>query len=106
MDVQTPEDRRRVGVRGSGAVTRIGSGGLAEGQDALFPQGGAKAVSPFLALQMFGGAGSCNVAIDLGVTGFSTSNADSCASGTIAIGHACNAIRRGDADVILAGGAE
>ena len=34
-------------------------------------------------LQMFVGAGTCNTAIQLGLTGYSTSNADSCASGTM-----------------------
>jgi 3-oxoacyl-[acyl-carrier-protein] synthase II len=55
---------------------------------------------------MFVGAGSCNVAIELGLMGYSTSNADSCASGAIAIGNAWNAVRRGDAEVMLAGGSE
>ena len=46
------------------------------------------------------------MAITLGLTGYSSSNADSCASGPIAIGNAWNAIRRGDADVMLAGATE
>ncbi len=55
---------------------------------------------------MFGGAASCNIAIELGVTGPNSTNAMSCASGTIAIGEAFHAIRDGKADVMLAGGAE
>ncbi len=55
---------------------------------------------------MFGGAGSCTVAIELGITGPAVANADSCASGVIAIGEAARAIREGRAHVILAGGAE
>jgi 3-oxoacyl-[acyl-carrier-protein] synthase II len=97
------EDKTQVGVCIGSA---LGGAGWAEQQHAQFLAEGLRAVSPILALQMFVGAGSCNLAIALGVTGFSTSNADSCASGSIAIGNAWHAILRGDADVMLAGGAE
>jgi 3-oxoacyl-[acyl-carrier-protein] synthase II len=55
---------------------------------------------------VFAGAASCNIAIELGVTGPNSTNAMSCASGTIAVGDAFRAIRDGRADVMLAGGAE
>lgn len=97
------EDRTRIGVCIGSA---LGGAGWAEEQHAKFLAEGPRAVSPVLALQMFVGAGSCNTAIELDLTGFSSSNADSCASGTIALGNAWNAIRHGDADVMLAGGAE
>ncbi len=97
---ETPE---RVGVCIGSA---LGGAAWAEQQHAVFITEGPRAVSPLLALQMFVGAGSCNVAIAFGLTGYSTSNADSCASGPIALGNAWNAIRRGDADVMLAGGSE
>jgi len=84
----------------------LGGAAFAERQHAAYLEGGPRVVSPMLALQMFVGAGSCNAAIELGLTGYSTSNADSCASGPIAIGNAWHAIRRGDVDVMLAGGAE
>lgn len=97
------EPQERVGVCIGSA---LGGAAFAEHQHAAYLESGPRVVSPMLALQMFVGAGSCNVAIELGVTGYSTSNADSCASGPIAIGNAWHAIRRGDADVMLAGGAE
>ena len=97
------EKSERVGVCIGSA---LGGASWAEEQHRNFLNGGAREVNPALALQMFVGAGSCNTAIELGLQGYSSSNADSCASGTIAIGNATHAIRRGEADVMLAGGAE
>lgn len=97
------EDRTRVGVCIGSA---LGGAAFAERQHQQFLLGGMRCVEPHLALQMFVGAGSCCTAILLGLTGYSTSNADSCASGTIAIINALRAIQRGDADAMLAGGAE
>ena len=79
---------------------------MAESQHARYVEGGIRAVDPALALMVFAGAASCNVAIEFGVTGPNSTNGMSCASGTIAIGDGFRAIRRGDADVMLAGGAE
>ena len=59
-----------------------------------------------LALAVFGGSSSCNIAIEFGITGPNATNAMSCASGTIAIGEAFRRVRSGEADVMLAGGAE
>jgi 3-oxoacyl-[acyl-carrier-protein] synthase II len=59
-----------------------------------------------LALCVFGGAASCNIAIELGVSGPNSTNAMSCASGTIAIGEGYRLIREGYADVMITGGAE
>ena len=84
----------------------LGGIGFAEEQYPNFLQGGIRGVNPALALSVFSGAGSCNIAIEFGFTGYTTANSDSCASGPIAIGNALNAIRRGDADVMLAGGVE
>jgi 3-oxoacyl-[acyl-carrier-protein] synthase II len=55
---------------------------------------------------VFGGAASCNVAIELGVQGPNTTNAMCCASGTIAIGEGFRQVRDGYADVMISGGAE
>jgi 3-oxoacyl-[acyl-carrier-protein] synthase II len=65
-----------------------------------------KDVDPSLALMVFGGASSCNIAIEFGVMGPNSTNAMSCASGTIAIGEAFRQVRDGYADVMLGGGAE
>jgi 3-oxoacyl-[acyl-carrier-protein] synthase II len=88
----------------------IGSalGGVAYGEEqhAGYVARGTRGVSPTLALAVFGGAGASNVALDLGLTGPSVGNANSCASGAMAIGQAFHAIRDGTVDLALAGGAE
>lgn len=97
------EDRDRVGAM---MGTALGGVGMAEREHAHYMAGGLRAVDPALALMVFAGAASCNVAIEFGVSGPNSTNGMSCASGTIAVGDAFRAIRRGDADVMLAGGAE
>ena len=88
----------------------IGSalGGVAYGEEqhAAYVVGGVRAVSPTLATAVFGGAGASNVAIDLGIRGPAVGNANSCASGAVAIGQAFQAVRAGMVDVAVAGGAE
>jgi 3-oxoacyl-[acyl-carrier-protein] synthase II len=86
--------------------TALGGIGYAESQLAVFLQRGLREVDATLALSVFGGASSCNIAIELGVMGPNSTNAMSCASGTIAIGDAFRQIRDGYADVMIAGGAE
>ncbi len=97
------EDSDRVGVM---MGTALGGIGYAEEQLAVFLTQGLRDVSTTLALAVFGGASSCNIAIELGLHGPNSTNAMSCASGTIAIGDAFRQIRDGYADVMLAGGAE
>lgn len=97
------EDKDRIGVM---MGTALGGVGMAEEQHARYVEGGVRAVDPGLALMVFAGAASCNVAIAFGVSGPNSTNGMSCASGTIAIGDGFRAIVRGDADVMLAGGAE
>jgi len=97
------EDRERIG---SMMGTALGGIGYAEEQLAVFLTQGIKAVDPSLALAVFGGAASCNIAIEFGISGPNSTNAMSCASGTIAVGEAFRQIRDGYADVMIAGGAE
>lgn len=97
------EDRDRVGAM---MGTALGGVGYAEGQYPNYLREGVRGVDPSLALVVFAGAASCNVAIEFGITGPNSTNGMSCASGTMAIGDGWRAIRRGDADVMLAGGAE
>ncbi len=102
IDLAT-EDRDQIGATMGSAL-----GGLqfAEHQLDVFLREGLRSVDPMLALCVFGGAASCNIAIELGVTGPNSTNAMSCASGTIAIGEAFRLIRDGYADVMVSGGAE
>jgi 3-oxoacyl-[acyl-carrier-protein] synthase II len=97
------EAHERVGVSIGSAL-----GGMltAEEQHGEFTARGLGAVSPMLAVTVFGAAASCNIAIEFGFTGPNTANCNSCAAGTIAIGDAMRFIQRGEAEVMLAGGVE
>jgi 3-oxoacyl-[acyl-carrier-protein] synthase II len=97
------EDPDRVG-----AMMGTALGGVAHGEAQYhnFLRGGPRAVDPALALTVFAGAASCNIAIEFGCTGPNATNGMSCASGAIAIGEGFRSIGRGDADVMVAGGAE
>ncbi len=97
------EDRDRIGAMMGTALGGVAHG---EAQSRAFYEQGPKAVDPWLALSVFAGAASCNIAIDFGLTGPNSTNGMSCASGTIAVGEAYRAIARGDADAMVAGGAE
>ncbi|HEY7681284.1 MAG TPA: beta-ketoacyl-ACP synthase II [Gemmatimonadales bacterium] len=97
------EDRDMVGAM---MGTALGGVGYAEEQYPKYLRDGVRGVDPALALVVFAGSASCNVAIEFGVSGPNSTNGMSCASGTIAIGDGYRAIVRGDADVMLAGGAE
>ena len=97
------ENRDRIGVSMGSALGGIA---YAEQEFPTFLAEGIRSVNPSLALSVFGGAVSCNIAIEHGFTGPNSTNAMSCASGTIAIGEAFRAIRDGAADVMLAGGSE
>ena len=97
------EDRERVGAMMGSA---LGGVAYAEEQMGKYLTGGLRAVDATLALAVFGGAASCNIAIEFGVYGPNSTNAMSCASGTIAVGDAFRVVRDNYADVMICGGAE
>src|SRR5204863_471764 len=84
--------------------TALGRCGVGEENHAAYVRGGWRAVHPMLALSVFVGAGSCNVAIEFGLTGPATANGDSCSAGAIALSNALRYIQLGQADRMLAGG--
>jgi 3-oxoacyl-[acyl-carrier-protein] synthase II len=96
-------DRERAGAM---MGTALGGVAYAEEQAGRFVRGGLRDVDATLALAVFGGSASCNLAIEFGIAGPNSTNAMSCASGTMAIGEGLRAIRDGRADVMLAGGSE
>lgn len=96
-------DGERVAVQMGSALGGVAYG---EAQFGEYITGGVRAVDSLLALTVFGGAASCNVAIEFGFTGPNSTNSMSCASGAIAIGEAWRHIRDGTCDVALAGGVE
>jgi 3-oxoacyl-[acyl-carrier-protein] synthase II len=101
-------DPRREDVDRVGAMMGSALGGVAyaEAQVPKYLAEGPRGLDAGLALAVFAGAASCNIAIEFGFTGPNATNAMSCASGTIAVGEAFHVIRDGRADVMLAGGAE
>jgi 3-oxoacyl-[acyl-carrier-protein] synthase II len=101
FDAKKPQER--IGVTFG---TALGGVAGAERQHERYVKDGIKAVDPNLALTVFGGAGSSNIAIHYGFTGPSNANSNSCSSGAIAIGEAYRYIRNGYADTMIAGSAE
>lgn len=113
MKEATPADRKgsvleRDDLR-SGAVY-LGSalGGIAFGEEQheKYLASGIRSVSPSLALSIFAGAAATNVAMEFNLRGPAISNANSCASGAVAIGEAFHSIRNGNVSFALAGGVE
>ena len=97
------EDKDRVGAMMGSA---LGGVAFAEAQVPHFLADGPRGLDASLALAVFPGAASCNIAIEFGFTGPNMTNAMSCASGTIAVGEAFHTIRDGRADVMFAGASE
>lgn len=67
---------------------------------------GPDRVSPFLIPYGIPNTGAGQVSISFGATGPNFTTVSACASGGHAIGEASEIIRRGDADIMIAGGAE
>jgi 3-oxoacyl-[acyl-carrier-protein] synthase II len=102
-DSRFPYSKDEVGVY---AGTALAGAAFGEDQHTIYLKQGLRAVNPLVALSVFGGAASCNLAIEYGFTGPNIVNNNSCASGTIAIGEAFRLIKRGEAQAMLAGGVE
>ncbi|MCI0520775.1 MAG: beta-ketoacyl-ACP synthase II [Chloroflexi bacterium] len=91
-----------------GAVMGSGIGGLStlfENMHTLMTRG-AMRVSPFLVPMMLADSAGGMIAIALGLRGPNMAVVTACATGTNAVGEAAEIIRRGAADVMLAGGSE
>jgi len=103
-----PGQDRAASAERTGIYLGSALGGIAyaEEQHERYLQRGIRSVSPTLALAVFGGAAPANLGIALGVHGPILSTANSCASSTVAIGEALGAIRAGEIDAAIAGGAE
>lgn len=99
----TDENATRVGVWiGSG----IGGLETLETQHENFLNRGYKRVSPFFVPMMIPDMVAGQVSILLGAKGINSCTVTACATGTNSIGDAFKAIQRGDADVMITGGAE
>ena len=91
-----------------GVLIGSGIGGLTtlSAQMAVLAEKGPQRVSPLLVPMMISDAASGQVSIMLGAKGLNFCATSACSSGADAVGEACEVIKRGDARVMLAGGAE
>lgn len=97
------ENRDRIGVYiGSG----IGGLGTIEEQHRILLERGPGRVSPFIIPGIICDMGAGMVSIQIGARGPNSCVTTACATGTNSIGDAFHIIRRGDADAMVAGGAE
>ncbi len=91
-----------------GAVIGTGIGGVSTMTEQLtvLAERGPDRVSPFLVPMMLADTAPGMLAIQLGIRGPNLAVITACATGSNTIGEAAELIRRGSADVVLAGGAE
>jgi 3-oxoacyl-[acyl-carrier-protein] synthase II len=97
------EDRDLCGV-----LIGSGVGGLKVTEDAtlLLDKDGHRRISPFVVPMMIGDMASGNVSMRFDLRGPNFGMVSACSSGAHALGEAAAIIRRGDADVMVAGGTE
>ncbi len=97
------EEKDRVGVLAGSGIGGIGS--LSNAVQTLNERGPNR-VSPFLIPMLIIDMSSGLISMRLGATGPNHAIVSACTTGAHAIGEAAEIIRRGDADVMVAGGAE
>jgi len=99
----TEANAERIGVTiGSG----IGGLGLIESTNDSYDEGGPRKISPFFIPGTIINMISGNLSIMLGLKGPNIAVVTACTTGTHSIGEAARMIEYGDADVMVAGGAE
>ncbi len=96
-------DADRVGVVEGSSMS--GNEGAVKAEEG-FHKRGYKGVGPFALINGYSGAGSGEVAKELGIRGHSITLSSSSASGNDALGYAVSMIRHEEVDVMVAGGAE
>jgi len=100
LDFSHPEDIGVLVGSGIGGLTTLSA------QFAVLAERGPSRISPFLVPMMITDGAPGQVSIMLGAKGVNFCTTSSCSSGADAIGEACEIIKRGDAQVMLAGGSE
>lgn len=103
LEIGVNAEADRVGVSvGSG----IGGLGTWEDQHTILMEKGPRRVSPFFIPMMIANMASGQISIVTGAKGPNTTAVTACATGTHSIGDSYKLIQRGDADVMICGGAE
>ncbi|MFH1690340.1 MAG: beta-ketoacyl-ACP synthase II [Candidatus Eisenbacteria bacterium] len=92
----------------AGVLIGSGVGGIQtfETQHTVLMEKGPRRISPFFIPMMIADMPSGAVSIELGLKGPNFATVSACASGAHAIGVAFQTVRRGDADIMVTGGAE
>lgn len=103
LDIRQHTDPERVGV-----YVGSGIGGLQtwEEQHKVLLEKGPKRVSPFFIPMMIANMASGQISMHTGAKGPNSTAVTACATGTHSIGDSYKLIQRGDADVMICGGAE
>jgi 3-oxoacyl-[acyl-carrier-protein] synthase II len=91
-----------------GVLVGAGLGGLStiEKYHSILLEQGPKKISPFFIPMLIVNLAPGQISIYFGARGPNSSVVTACATGNHSIGEACRIIQRGDADVMIAGGAE
>jgi 3-oxoacyl-[acyl-carrier-protein] synthase II len=91
-----------------GVLIGSGIGGITtlSAQMATLAEKGPRRISPLLVPMMIADAAAGHVSITLGAKGMNFCATSACSSGADAVGEACEIIKRGDVQVMIAGGAE
>jgi len=92
----------------AGVILGTGLGGVGTLYDGMSTNAlrGPDRISPVLVPMGIPNVGAGQIAINFGMTGPNFATVSACATGGHALGEASETIRRGDADIMLAGGAE
>ncbi|CUS04456.2 3-oxoacyl-[acyl-carrier-protein] synthase 2 [Candidatus Promineifilum breve] len=99
----TDDNREQIGIT---LGTGIGGMRTIIEQEAILHEGGLRRLNPFGITMIMPNGAAGMLAIDYGILGPTTTITTACAAGNDAVGHAFRAIRYGELDAILTGGAE
>jgi len=101
-------DLNAIDLNRAGVLVGSGIGGLAtfEEQHSIYLEKGPSRISPFMIPMLIVNMAAGEISIAIGFKGPNLCVATACASGNHALGEALKIIQRGNADIMLAGGAE
>ena len=103
-----PERLEGALAESTGVILGTGLGGVGTLYDGMSTNAlrGPDRISPFLIPMGIPNVGAGQIAINFGMTGPNFATVSACATGGHALGEASEIIRRGDADIMVAGGTE